>query len=377
MVMLRLVPLILLAVNADAQQGVVVPTTSPSAPPIGLVPANRSLPPGSAPSGGNGAASTSIFLSGRIAMENGASLPSSVAIERVCSISARTVAWTDPKGRFSFRWGSSTSGPLDASDSGNRNSAGMLGISPGVAVSGGNGGSVGTGGGGPGSGPMSAVMNCELRASLAGYRSDVINLTSRHETDSPDLGLIVLHRLSAGEGATVTSTSLAAPRSAKSAYEKGIAALHAGHREQGLKELQRAVKIYPRYADALVELGVAAGHDKNWAGTTHYLDRALKLEPVSFPQAWYIDAMAHYYLEDYDAAERSAREAVRLDQQRKNPRAGYVLGMVLAQKRDYPAAAAELRNYLQFAPNAPDVGQVKAQLDEIESIELEARGDKK
>jgi tetratricopeptide (TPR) repeat protein len=126
-----------------------------------------------------------------------------------------------------------------------------------------------------------------------------------------------------------------------------------------------------------VELGIAAGRDKNWAGTAGYLDRALKLEPVSFPQAWYVDAMAHYYLQEYDAAERSAREAVRLDQQRKNPRAGYVLGMVLAQKRDYPAAAAELRNFLQFAPNAPDVAQVKAQLDEIESIELEARGEKK
>jgi len=367
----------LLAVTAMAQQGVVTPTTSPSAPPIGVVPGNRGLPPGSAPSGGNGAGSTSVFLSGRIAMENGASLPSSVAIERVCSISARTVAWTDPKGRFSFQWGSSAGTSLNASDSGNRNSAGMLGLSPGVAVAAGNGGSVGTGGGGPGSGPLSAVMNCELRASLAGYRSDVISLTSRHETDSPDLGLIVLHRLSASERATVTASSLAAPRSAKSAYEKGIAALHDGRREQGLKELQRAVKIYPKYADALVELGIAAGHDKNWAGTAGYLDRALKLEPVSFPQAWYVDAMAHYYLQEYDAAERSAREAVRLDQQRKNPRAGYVLGMVLAQKRDYPAAAAELRNFLQSAPNAPDVAQVKAQLDEIESIELEARGEKK
>ncbi len=311
-------------------------------------------------------------------MESGAALPSSVAIERVCSISARTVAWTDSKGRFSFQWGgSSSSASLDASDSGNRNSAGMLGISPGVAVAGGNGGSVGTGGGGPGAGPMSAVMNCELRASLAGYRSDAINLTSRHETDNQDIGLIVLHRLSPGEGARVTSSSLAAPRSAKIAYEKGIAALHAGHREQGLKELQHAVKIYPQYADALVELGVAAGHDKNWTATVGYLDRALKLEPVSFPQAWYVDAMAHYYLRDYDEAEASVRAAVHLDPQRKNPRAGYVLGMALAQKRDYPAAATELRNFLQSAPNAPDAAQVKAQLDQIESIELEARGDKK
>lgn len=356
-----------MAVSALAQQGVVVPTTSPSAPPIGVVPGNRGLPPGSSPSGnGSGAPQ---FLSGNVAIENGAAMPAGIAIERVCSVSARTVAYTDARGHFSFRWGGSSGEVPDASDSGSRSSAGVIGILPGIATAGGSSGSSGTG-------PQSPVADCELRARLAGYRSDTISLTSRHETDSPDVGLIVLHRLGPGEGRTVNSTSLAAPRSAKAAYDKGVAALRAGNREQGVKELQRAVKIYPRYADAMVELGIAAGHDKNWADTVRYLDDALKLEPTSFPHAWYVDAMAHYYLQDYDAAETSARAAVRLDGQKRNPRAGYVLGMILAQKHNYPDAAVELRNYLQAAPNAPDAAQVKAQLEQIESIELEARGDK-
>lgn len=358
-----------LSLAAFAQQGVVVPTTSSSAPPIGIVPGNRGLPPGSSPSG-NGGSATPQFLSGHVAIENGAPLPSGIAIERICSISARTVAFTDDKGHFTFRWGGSSGELPDASDSGSRSTAGVIGILPGIATSGGSSGSSGTG-------PQSPIANCELRARLAGYRSDVISLTGRHETDSPDLGLIVLHRLTAGEGISVSSTSLAAPRAAKAAYDKGMAALHAGHREQGLNDLQRAVKIYPRYADALIELGVAAGHDRNWAATVQYLDQALHLEPANFPQAWFVDAMAHYYLEDFDAAETSARAAVRLDPQRRNPRAGYVLGMSLAQKRDYPAAAIQLRDYLKAAPNAPDAAQVKAQLDQIESIELEARGDKK
>ena len=355
--------------TAAAQQGVVVPTTSPSAPPIGVVPGNRGLPPGSSPSG-NGGTATPQFLSGNVAIDNGAPLPSGIPIERVCSITSRTVAYSDARGHFTFRWGGSSGELPDASDSGSRASAGVIGILPGVAGAGGSSGSSGTG-------PQSPVANCELRARLAGYRSDVISLTGRHDTDSPDLGLIVLHHLGSGEGTAVSSNTLAAPRPAKAAYEKGVAALHAGHREQGLKELERAVKIYPRYADALIELGIAAGHDKKWAETVGYLDRALKLEPSQFPQAWYVDAMAHYYLQDYDAAETSVRQAVRLDAQHRNPRAGYVLGMILAQKRDYPAATIELRSYLQAAPNAPDLNQVKAQLAQIESIELEAGGVKK
>ena len=213
----------------SAQQGVTNPNSSSSGPPIGLAPANRSLPPGSSPAAGSGA----VFLSGRIVMENGAPLPSTVAIERVCSISARTVAWTDAKGRFAFQWSGLPSTLPDASDSGSRSSGGMIGISPGLSVSGGGGGAVGIGGGGSGSGAGGALVNCDLRARLAGYRSDVISVTSRHETDNPNLGIIVLHRLSGINDATVSSTSLGAPPAAKSAYQKGIAALQAGASRSG------------------------------------------------------------------------------------------------------------------------------------------------
>ena len=47
--------------------------------------------------------------------------------------------------------------------------------------------------------------------------------------------------------------------------------------------------------------------------------------------------------------------------------------MILAQKSDFKAAAQELRSYLQLAPNAPDIGQVKAQLAEIESRHQEGK----
>ena len=72
-----------------------------------------------------------------------------------------------------------------------------------------------------------------------------------------------------------------------------------------------------------------------------------------YPDAWFGDAVAHYYLGEFDAAEKSAPEAERLDPKKRNPRAGYVLGMTLARKGDREGAAAELRRYLKAAPEAP------------------------
>jgi regulator of sirC expression with transglutaminase-like and TPR domain len=78
--------------------------------------------------------------------------------------------------------------------------------------------------------------------------------------------------------------------------------------------------------------------------------------------------VANYNLKQYDAAEKSAREAVKLDPKRINPRSGYLLGLVLAEKRDYAGAAAELTAYIKLAPNAPDAAQVKEQLAQLEKL---------
>jgi cytochrome c-type biogenesis protein CcmH/NrfG len=78
--------------------------------------------------------------------------------------------------------------------------------------------------------------------------------------------------------------------------------------------------------------------------------------------------VANYNLKQYDAAEKSAREAVKLDPRHVNPRSDYLLGLVLAEKRDYKGAAAELTAFMKLAPNAPDLAQAKDQLGQIEKL---------
>ena len=70
----------------------------------------------------------------------------------------------------------------------------------------------------------------------------------------------------------------------------------------------------------------------------------------------------------FDAAEKSALEAERLDTRHQFPKNSHLLGMVLAMKKDYAGAAERFKTYLKFAPTADDVAKVRQQLAEVEKI---------
>jgi tetratricopeptide (TPR) repeat protein len=355
--------------------------------------------PGLGSGGGALGANTArpIYISGKVVIEDGSAVPPNVAIERICGGIPKTVAYTDSTGRFSFQWGGDRGMSVtDASDAGSGR--------PGSAGSGGFGSSQSAGSANTlAADPFgNRMMNCELRASLAGFSSDTVNLVNRKSADNPDIGSIVLHRLAGVEGSSISVTSMLAPKDAKKAYEHGLQSLLKNKPNDAAKDFEKAVAIYPKYADAWVslgkvrleqraieparaalrnameadpklvapytELGLLAAKDGNWQESAKYLDRAVELDPVDFPQAWYADAVANYNLKRYDAAEKSAREAVKLDPRHANPRADYLLGLVLAEKKDYSGAAAELTAYVKLAPNAPDLAQVKDQLGQIEKL---------
>jgi cytochrome c-type biogenesis protein CcmH/NrfG len=79
-----------------------------------------------------------------------------------------------------------------------------------------------------------------------------------------------------------------------------------------------------------------------------------------------VDAVANFNLKKLAPAEKSAREAVKLDPRHQNPRADYLLGLVLMEKRDYAGAATELKNYLAMAPTADNHEEVRKQIEQIE-----------
>ncbi len=106
------------------------------------------------------------------------------------------------------------------------------------------------------------LQTCDLRAVLAGFRSDLISLSGRRYMDNPDVGTMILHRLANVEGFTTSATSAMAPKDARKAYDKGLEDQKKNKPDDAQKEFQKAVEVYPKYASAWYELGrVYEGRD--------------------------------------------------------------------------------------------------------------------
>ena len=244
------------------------------------------------------------------------------------------------------------------------------------------------------------LSGCELRATLPGFRSEVVNLSGRRSLDNPDVGTIILHRLAKVEGFTFSATTAYAPKDAKKAYEKGTQLVKKKKLDEAEKELQKAVDSYPKFAAAWYELGTVyqqqkkfteakeayqqslkadekyvnpyaqlarlAGAEGKWPETSEYAEKVIKLNPYFSPEIYYINAVANFNLSKFSEAEENAREAAKQDAQHRNPRINHLLGVILAQKEAYPEAAENMRTFLKRVPEGPDADNVKKQLAEVE-----------
>jgi tetratricopeptide (TPR) repeat protein len=213
--------------------------------------------------------------------------------------------------------------------------------------------------------------------------------------DRRDLLILSLLLHEVGKGMPVESHVAGSMK----ALERATEAFKKRKPDEAVKELKKAVEIYPRYALAWFDLGrvyesrnrfkeavEAYGHSveaddkylypyerlyiltanqEQWPQVLEFTRRVLRLDPLDFPRAYYFSAIANLNLNDLDAAEKSAREAVKLDLA-GNPRAGYVLGVILARKQNFAEASDLLRAYLKAVPKSTDADMVKRQLGELE-----------
>jgi tetratricopeptide (TPR) repeat protein len=329
-----------------------------------------------------------IFLSGRIMLDDGNAPSDRVVIERVCNGVVHPEAYADGKGRFSFQVGQSSMVLPDASVS---SLDGAGGYSGGFST---------TGAASQTRRMGFSLRGCELRAALAGYRSDAVSLNDHRALDGSDIGVIVLHRLGDIKGTTVSASDLAAPKDARKAYEKGVDALRKGKWADAQRLLDKAVTIYPKYAAAWSDLGQAHLMLRNLPEAGKALDRALEidpkflrpylnralialdqrnwdeaarlsgllieLDPHDFPAAYYYGAIAHLNLGKIEEAEKQAQEGIKRDSAHRVPRLEYVLGVILANRGEYAPAAERLRAYLDRVPDAQDAPTARKQLVDVE-----------
>lgn len=317
----------------------------------------------------SGASSNAPYYSGHVTFEDGSVPKDRVVIESVCSGRVRQETTIDSRGGFGFRLGAgSGDAMLDSANSTSR----------------------------AGSGAESGnISECVIRANLNGYTSNLVYLGNL-DPGKPDLGTLILKK--AAPSPTASATSQKASKDARKAFDKGAGAAKDKKWEDAAKNFQKAVELYPEYAEAWCELGKAQtalnqpeaarksfetatkADDKfvapylqlatietrgqNWKALVEISDKVILLVPDSYPQMYLVNAISNINLKNFPAAEKSSRAGLAIDKQHAAPRLHQVLGSILGDRGDYAAAAEQFQTYLKYAPFAPDAARTKDMLDE-------------
>ncbi|HTP86267.1 MAG TPA: tetratricopeptide repeat protein [Bryobacteraceae bacterium] len=242
--------------------------------------------------------------------------------------------------------------------------------------------------------------DCRVTIRLEGYQTAEVTLHHKAQVTLKRIG-------AAREGSTVSAQSLSVPDEARKAWEKGVEEVNKEKWDKARKDLERAVAVFPRYAAAWTDLGEVyrrqsmekdahEAFDHALDADPRYVrayvpsarmaldegrfedglqlsEKAIELNPVEFPEAWFYKAVANYNLKRFDAAESSVLKAEELDSQHALlPRAEHLLGFVLTEKHEYAKALVHLRNYVRISPMATDVPetiQLIATLEHAETAE--------
>ena len=338
-----------------------------------------------------------MFLLGRVTTSDSTAVPNDAIVERICNGAVRQQVHAALNGQFSMQLGSKNDSFLDAtadpslrSTVANQNSE--LGI------------------------PRQELANCELRASVSGFSSSVINLVDLSGSlSSVDVGAIVVQRRTKVEGQTLSASAYMAPKDARKAYEKGLVAEKKGELANAHRYFGKAVEIYPKYTNAWYQLGTVLQkeHEKdaahaaftrattidtkflppylslalmayeaeNWTSVldltghilgmdplNHVAGYVWDLDPLNYTEAYFYNAVANYKLKKFADAERSGLKAEQVDLPTRFPQVHLLLGEIFARKNDYAIAISEIQTYLELVPQAKDADQIRERLANLEKL---------
>ena len=326
-----------------------------------------------------------LFLHGRVVLANGERPPERVVVKMQCGGGTpQPQAYTDSKGRFSFRPGGDSS--LMVSD---------------ASVSG-----QGRGFGGSPDGRMTTnLAGCDLLVDLPGYRSDRLGLRYYHAVGSKDVGTIVLNPIEGVTGDTVSATSWAAPKSASRAYRKGLQALQRAEPDldRGIKFMEEAVGAYPQYAAAWAMLGMARLESDDWDGARDALEKSIEadsnylrpyeplIDEAYERKDWsMVDTLAAKYLKlspnssrirfraamaaarigKADRAEELIETLISRQEAERWPGSFAVLGLIHEQRAEFPRAAELYRTFLRHESEGDTAKRLKRMLYEWEMLRV-------
>lgn len=317
----------------------------------------------------------SILISGKVIVAGGSALLEPAAIEMSCKGHIRLLGYSDGEGNFDIAL-HQVSNPVEQ-DSGALFSFSRI------------------------------MFPCELQAQVPGFVSETVHLTKGSDSAGfIRVGNVVIHARKVERDSTISVTDAAAPSKAQKNFQKGCARARANEWAAAADLFREAVRLYPKYArawvslgrtqiqqgntdaarqsfkealaadpkfpEAYIELARLALRARQWQELADCTERILQIDPGGMPQFWYLNSAANFELRKIDIAEKSALQGVRIDGSQRVPQLQFLMGVILAAKRDYRGAAEHIRNYLHLAPHARDAAIAEKQLRELERLSGEA-----
>ncbi len=243
------------------------------------------------------------------------------------------------------------------------------------------------------------LIGCNVHATLEGYKSTTVTIANRDLTDNSDIGTIKLDIDERAQGYAMSPTTASAPKDAKKAFDKARADASDNHLDNAKKDLEKAVKIDPQFAEAWYQLGkiyevqqpqdafdafskaaaadpqfspvyehlaLSAAQQKKWQETVDASNKALQLDPAGTPQIWYFNALGNANVGNKDAAEKAAETSLAMDPGHVAPNTEQLLAVILASKGDFAGALQHLQNCLTYTPPGPNADLIKQQIAQLQ-----------
>jgi tetratricopeptide (TPR) repeat protein len=243
-------------------------------------------------------------------------------------------------------------------------------------------------------------IGCTVTAALPGFESSQLTIAPRDVREGPMIGSIKLTPEEGSTGSAVSVTTAAAPKEAVKSFHKAREDWLSEKPDRAQRELQKALEIYPQFAEAWYQLGrlqailsspeafnslskAAAADPKfvlpyelmaalsatagKWQKVVDETNHALALNSRGNLDVWYYHALGNYQLKRLDIAQASAAKSLSMDPLHVQPATEQLLAVILSAQHDQQGALEHLRNCRTYFPPGPNLELVKRQIAQIES----------
>ena len=198
---------------------------------------------------------------------------------------------------------------------------------------------------------------------------------------------------------TVSASRMTVPDKAKKEFGEACLAVRKKKLKEAQRHLDRAVGSYSKFADAWVLLGQTqenqgeiqqaeqsceqaraadssylpgylcladlAARQEKWDSVAQLTDQVIAMHPTRAPGAFFFNFLGHFYLKQWDTAEKSAFAAFKDGSPAQSRQVRWMLAKMYELKGDRRAEAEQLSEYVKLYPNDANASVARQVLDEI------------